>query len=240
MKKIHIILFVLFVAFVMTSCGAKNDWDPSKMGGIEEPNAKIGEVTSFSNGTKLQFSEMESEEADRFIEEIKTAGFVYFPVMNYDSEKMVYSAKDSSGENSYEVIYNYNSKTCVVTYTTNIINEGEITTPNEEVIENTIEWDSEKMGGLPAPAGFQFDSIYPTAYQGWTIYYSKASLEELNTYIEITKKFGYTININYNNDSSSDYVDYTAYDDSDKDGWINHELLITFNKISLAGYISLN
>lgn len=75
---------------------------------------------------------------------------------------MVYSAKDSSGKNSYEVIYNYSTKICVVTYNTNISNGEEITTPTKEEIENSIEWDSEKMGGLLAPEGFQFDSIYPT------------------------------------------------------------------------------
>ena len=238
MKKIHIILSVLFVAFIMTSCGAKNDWNPSKMGGIEEPDAKIGEVTSFSDGVKYQFSDMEYEEADRFIEEIKNAGFIYSPTINYDSEKMVYSAKDSSGKNSYEVIYNYSTKICVVTYNTNISSGEEITTPTKEEIENSIEWESEKMGGLPAPEGFQFDSIYPTAYQGWTVYYSKASLDELNTYLAVTTKFGYTIDISHINDS--DYVTYTDYNDSDSDGWINHELLITFNKTSLSGYISLN
>lgn len=151
---------------------------------------------------------------------------------------MVYSAKDSSGKNSYEVIYNYSTKICVVTYNTNISSGEEITTPTKEEIENSIEWESEKMGGLPAPEGFQFDSIYPTAYQGWTVYYSKASLDELNTYLAVTTKFGYTIDVSHINDS--DYVTYTAYNDSDSDGWINHELLITFNKTSLSGYISLN
>ena len=132
-------------------------------------------------------------------------------------------------------MYNIDAKVATITYTSKMSTSTKIVETSSDKLINTIDWDSSKMGELQAPEGFQFDQEIQSTY-GWTVYFSKASVEEVNEFILNTTNQGYTLDIS-KEDSDGYYIYYTAYKDNNSH---NIELYIMYNIEAEGGYITVS
>jgi hypothetical protein len=183
----------------------KTEWDGQKMYGLSSPDAKLDSYINVNDSFMYTFSEMKEDDAKKYIEKIKEAGFTYSTVIMNDYS---FTGTNKDGKT---VSFTYDKESRGGTI---IAAQGE--KPSEEdngeeaVFGSTDKkWDSSKMGGLPDP-GTKITAYW--SLDGDTCYTFEA-LADYEDYLEEIKACGFTVN-----PSQAEINDTFMYSASNSDG----------------------
>lgn len=198
----------------------KAKWDKSKMHGFSAPKAKLESYVSADGSTMYSFSKMKEKDAEAFINEIKESGFTY---STFEIDDLSFTGTNKDGKT---ISFTYDKETQGGTV---VASQGSKPADDDDgngavIGGNNKEWNSDKMGGLPAPGA--------TIVSYWSAdgdtSYTFEKIDNHLEYVEKIKSFGFTVEPS-DIETNDTYIYSASNENGDR---------ITFSASSDAGNIT--
>ena len=156
------------------------EWPASEMGDLPVPDARINAVTrdTESRSCTVLLSELNSEQAERYIEYIELAGYELIE-MQRDAEGFLYNAENEQAQISF--IYYAETSEGMLVYS--IMRQESSSEDDPDVTSPVLHWPDNDWSDLPVLDN-TIDEII--VYDDWdrVIYFSQVNRSEAENYIE--------------------------------------------------------
>lgn len=207
-------------------------WPKEKMGDLPEPKAKITTVMSDdkTKGCTIAYSSMGLDDAKKYIENLLKLGYKD-GLSSTDKDAILHSGQKADGSTVF-FTYNITSKEGAIVYTPPIPGspsqsstptvppagtDSSSKPPQDAPVDMTdvVPWPNGFLEGIPELKG-KITDIQTRNDVKTTIYLEYVEKSDVQKYIEVLKKNGYTVE--KNESTSVDNIHYAGY--NEKNDWV--------------------